>query len=97
MDLSFEIGKAAARIAASERYWRDWRLPSSPIVETNMWFPHVIWESGRKDYDDDDEDDDVDADDDGVDDVDADEDVDDLDVDAVDDEEGGGEEKVRFK
>ena len=30
--------KTAARIAAYEEYWR---LPSSPIVEKNMWFPYV--------------------------------------------------------
>ena len=32
--------KTAARIAASEA---TWRLPSSPIVEKNMWFSYVNW------------------------------------------------------
>ena len=79
-DLSLEHRKTAARIAASERNWGDWRLLSSPTVETNMRFPYVIWESGCEDDDDEDDDDDVI-------DVDADEDDD------VDDDEEGGEEK----
>ena len=49
--------KSRMKIAAPERHWR---LPSSPIVEKNMWFSYINWESGREDEDDEDVDDDVD-------------------------------------
>ena len=41
----WENQKTRERIAATEQYWR---LPSSPIVEKNMWFPYVNSNSREK-------------------------------------------------
>jgi len=51
-ELCIRIRKTRAKISDTER---DLRLPSSPIVEKNMWSPYVNLESGREEEDDDDE------------------------------------------